>query len=244
MKVRGVMHAHSRQAQNEALSLSELKKSLFAHGISFCCVTEAAQGLNETTAAAFVAECRQLSDQAFVFIPGFEVIYKDVSLLLVGTSVFLGKRVDEAVLRSWREVTPLIFLARSTVAPVALDNTLLSLIDGVDVWNQRLDGAGAPLTKTLHVFNQLRGFKPELRAVGCVAHTESKNKFAPELVLEVDTPDVAEIIRQLDLGFYVLQSGRVLLASDGTLIAGGGFLTKLTGVGDRLLIFIRRLLKV
>jgi len=244
MKVRGVIHARARHSGNGFLSLAELKKSLFAHGLSFCCVTEESVAMTHETAAAFVDECHQLSDQAFVFIPGFEVPYDDVSLLLIGTSVFMNQTVDELVLRAWREVTPLIFLGRGTAVTEATLNPLLTLIDGVEVWNRSLDSGGSPHFKTLKMFSSLRKIKPELRAVAGLGLYEFGGHTQPEIELTVDAPDTAQIIRQLGLGFYTMTSGRTTIAADGSFISGGGFITKLSGLVGRIGLHMRKYARI
>ncbi len=243
MKVRGVVHVHSNYSHDGVLPLSELKKQLFSHGVSFCCITEDAKEMTPTTAAAFVDECHQLSDQAFVFIPGFEVLYQGAQLLLIGTSVFRGAQIDESELLSWREVTPLMFLARGAAVGKDIDDALLALLDGIEVWNQNCDGSWAPDFESLATLRQLQVHKPELRAIGGLGLYAPVRTFLPELELEIDTLEASEVVRQIGLGFYAIVSGKTALGSNGTFVTGGGPATCLKSHASRFVLRTQRLMK-
>ena len=227
MQVHGVIHAHSTYSYDGKLSLPDLKELLFKHGISFCCVTEHTDELTPEQAQAFVEECHKLSDQAFVFVPGFEVPYRDTHVLHIGTSVFLAQIADEATLRKWREVTPWVVLAHPVRNQFVIDDVLNSVIDGVEVWNQQYEGKWAPRLRSLRFYAELKKNKPELKATGGLDLHRTEHFGTPQIELELDTLTVPEIVRQLTLGFYTIKGPSVVMDAHGTFSVGGGLGTKL-----------------
>lgn len=230
MKLTGAIHAHSTHSYDGKLPLGELKKLLFKHGLSFCCVTEHTDELTPEGAAAFVAECEKYTDQAFAFIPGFEVPYKDAHVLFIGTTKFWGQTADSASLWDWRSSTPWVVLAHPVRNRFVVDDPLLEVIDGIEVWNEQYEGKAAPRFRSLRLLQTLQQTRPELLATGGLDLHREEHFGAPLIELETYTVDGEEILNQLRHGFYDIKSKRVVLDSHGAFKKGGGFLTKLKSV--------------
>jgi len=166
MKVTGVIHMHSTHSYDGKLSLLELKTFLVERGVQFACMTEHTDYLDASAAAAFVAECRALSDDTFVFIPGFEVPYKNAHVLHIGAEQFIGAFADADSLQRWRSITPLVILAHPVRNAFTIDDELRTVIDGVEVWNQQYEGKAVPRLKSVALLESLRVTRPELVATG------------------------------------------------------------------------------
>src|SRR5690606_25128361 len=109
MEIKGAVHVHSTYSRGGKESLESLRAFLLKQGVTFCCVTEHAEGLTTKQAQLFVQECKVLSGSQFVFIPGFEVAYlpaharRSAHVLLIGTEVFFEQEVDAALLATWSQ---------------------------------------------------------------------------------------------------------------------------------------------
>ena len=67
--IKGVLHVHSTYSDGE-FSLAELKQLFLSEGCRFICMSDHANAMDEAKLAAYVAECRELSDSAMQLIPG------------------------------------------------------------------------------------------------------------------------------------------------------------------------------
>lgn len=201
MEVKGVVHMHSTHSYDGKLSLSELREKLLARGISFACMTEHTDTLTSGAARSFISECRQLSDDEFVFIPGFEVPYKNTHVLHIGASKFVCQFADAEDLVSWRLVSPLVVLAHPVRNEFVIDETLEDLIDGVEVWNQQYEGKRVPRPRSISLLESLRK-KHELLAFGGLDLHRSEHLGSPVISLEVPYVDEDTILEQLQAGEF------------------------------------------
>ena len=76
MKIKGALHIHSDYSYDAKMTLVELKDLFVNNGLSFALMTEHTDEMCKERAERFINECRHLSDDTFVFVPGFEVPYK------------------------------------------------------------------------------------------------------------------------------------------------------------------------
>lgn len=198
---KGVLHMHSTHSYDGKMSLRELKDFLLARGISFACMTEHTDQMQKEDADAFVRECRALSDDTFVFVPGFEVPYKNAHVLHIGTTVFVTNFANTAQLKLLRKQTPLVILAHPVRNKFIVDETLLSCIDGVEVWNQQYEGKAYPRTKSLTLLTKLRKEKKLIATGGLDLHR--KEHFGtPMTHLEMSELSEETIVAALKNGAY------------------------------------------
>lgn len=202
MIFKGIIHAHSTYSYDGTLTLPELKTACQKRGLSFVCLTEHTDQLTPDAAAAFVAECRERSDAAFVFVPGFEVPYKDAHVLHLGTTAFLGSVAHTvSELEAWRAVAPLVVLAHPVRNQFRIDETLERCLDGVEVWNQQYEGKSVPRPKSFALLASLRADKPQLAFGGVDLH-RADHFGAPYTYLELEALSEAAIMTALTTGAY------------------------------------------
>lgn len=212
---------HSTHSYDGSVPLVELKKLLKAQGISFCCMTEHTDTLDEDTARAAVAECRALSDETFLFVPGFEVPYKHTHVLMIGATEFVSQKADITKLRKWAENARFIILAHPQRNRFEVDNDLLSIIDGLEIWNQQYDGKKVPRLRSLDLLTHLRLKKSELLATGGVDLHRKEHIGMPTISLEVS--DLSET----SIG-AVLKEGQYTFGGDHRVPSRGVWQTGLT----------------
>lgn len=201
MNYSGALHLHSTHSYDGKLSLSELKQLFQKNGLSFACMTEHSDTLTAQTAATFVAECRALSDESFVFVPGFEVPYKNAHVLHIGATTFVTAMADGTTLREWRGVTPLVVLAHPVRNKFEVDQTLAECLDGVEVWNQHYDGKRAPRPHSFTLLDSLRKKKPLIATGGIDLH-RAEHFGSPLLQLECTELSETSVIAALEAGQF------------------------------------------
>jgi len=201
MKVTGVIHMHSTHSYDGKLSLSELKAFLIDKGVQFACMTEHTDYLDRAAADKFVTECRDLSDDRFIFVPGFEVPYGRAHVLHIGATEFVCTFANAAQLKLWRKVSPLVVLAHPVRNQYKVDETLKGVIDGIEVWNQQYDGKQRPRVKSVKLLKKLRTDKP-LMATGGIDFHRSEHFGNPFITVELESLTEAGIVRTFTAGEF------------------------------------------
>ncbi len=204
---RGILHCHSTYSYDAKLSLTELKALCQKNNVRFVCMTEHVDEMTEEEAKQFIEECRTLSDETFLFIPGFEVPYRNAHILMIGLREFFGNYApDIEVLKKWTERASFVVLAHPVRNHFSVDDGLLSEIDALEVWNQQYEGKRVPRTRSLTLIDELRAKKPQLLAVGGVDFHRSEHFGTPFLTLTVVTLTETNIIEKLKTGAFTVSS--------------------------------------
>lgn len=198
----GIIHAHSTYSYDGQLSLEDLKYFLIERGISFACMSEHTDEMDLPASQEFVAECRRLSDDSFVFVPGFEVPYKDAHILMLGCEMFVSSFADAHELRAWSFNCSLTLLAHPVRNKFRVDGDLLSVLDGVEIWNQQYEGKRVPRTESVSLLASLRQDKPGLLATGGIDFHREEHFGAPQTTMELEALTEENIIAALKAGEY------------------------------------------
>jgi predicted metal-dependent phosphoesterase TrpH len=215
MEIKGIVHIHSTYSYDGKESLASLKEFLQKEGITFCCLTEHTDFLTVEQAQMFVQECRALSGSQFVFIPGFEVPYKDAHILLIGTEAFLGQKADAQMLRQWSERAQLTILAHPVRNRFAVDETMGEVIDGIEIWNQQYDGKKVPRPRAAQLLRALQQKQHGLFATGGIDFHRREHFGAPLFKLEVERITADAILAALKNGTYVFGTDKIAVAPSG-----------------------------
>lgn len=215
MEIKGIVHAHSAYSYDGKESLASLKTFLMQRGMTFCCVTEHTDFLSTEQAQRFIQECRSLSGSQFVFIPGFEVPYRDAHILLIGTEMFMGQTADARTLASWSERAAITVLAHPVRNKFLVDEAMLASIDAIEIWNQHYDGKRVPRPHACELLRTLQEKKPELMATGGLDFHRTEHYGAPVYSLEVSHITADAIIAVLKNGEYVFGTKKIAVSSTG-----------------------------
>jgi hypothetical protein len=196
-------------------------------------MTEHTDELTKERAEGFVRECIDLSDESFLFIPGFEVPYKvnaegregalgykvnaegregalghkHAHVLMIGQRVFYKNYAPTIVeLREWTKTTPFVVLAHPVRNDFLVDDGLLAEIDALEIWNQQYEGKRVPRIRSLKLFEMLRRKKPTLVATGGLDFHRREHFGTPLVQLAVAQLTEMEIIEQLCTGAFTIVS--------------------------------------
>lgn len=217
MKINGLIHVHSTYSYDGKESLVNLKQFLITRGINFCCLTEHTDFLTKEAAIAMVAEAKALSDESFIFIPGFEVPYKEAHILMIGCEEFFGQKADGELLKAWSKRSSLTVLAHPVRNKFVVDETMLEAIQGIEVWNQQYEGKIVPRPKSLKLLQTLKYKKLELLATGGTDFHRQEHFGAPLYELEIDRLSAEEILNKLSTGKYIFGGENTKVNSEGLL---------------------------
>ena len=196
------MHMHSTFSYDGKVSLEDLREQLIQVGVSFACMSEHTDELKSEQAAAFVAKCRELSGGGFIFVPGFEVPYREAHILMFGATDFLGQFADETELQAWRVITPLVILAHPIRNKFIVDKIMNDVIDGVEIWNQQYDGKRVPRTEAYALLERLRKDNPNLIATGGLDYHRREHLTYPRVSIELEALSESAIIAALKQGSF------------------------------------------
>ncbi len=212
MEVNGIIHCHSTYSYDAKLSLTELRELFLKNGVRFVCMTEHVDELTSEQAATFVSECALNSDEQFLFIPGFEVPYKNAHILMIGLREWFGNYAPSLeVLKQWSDRSPFVVLAHPVRNRFLVEDGLLEQIDGLEVWNQQYEGKRVPRVRSLKLYDVLKKKKPTLVATGGIDFHRREHFSAPLVHLEVETVSEAAILNKLKTGAFTITSERALV---------------------------------
>ncbi len=212
MEITGIMHAHSSYSYDAKMSLSEIKALCQKNGIQFVCMTEHTDALTPEHAEKFVRECDSLSDDSFLFIPGFEVPFKDTHVLMIGARTFVSQYASTIeTLQKWTRGASFVVFAHPVRNQFTVSDALLSEINALEVWNQQYEGKRVPRTRSLRLFDTLRFQKPALVATGGVDFHRASHFGAPFITLNATELSEIDIVEKLRIGAFRVHSDEASL---------------------------------
>ncbi len=212
-QINGYLHLHSSHSYDGKLSLVEIKEKCLALGMSFAAMAEHTDGLTADDIQSVVSECRALSDSKFVFIPGFELPYKNCHVLLLGaTDVGLDLPPVEAI-KLAKQQGVFVVLAHPHRNQYQIDNELLESLDGIEVWNQQYDGKRYPRIQALEIFEKNSTQKTSLLATAGLDLHRVSHLGNPHIKLEAADLSEKLILDQLKTGNYSMMSKAISLSS-------------------------------
>lgn len=220
MQAKGIVHAHSNHSYDGKLTLAELRARLIEQGLQFACMTEHSDNYTPEQVVAAVQDCRAHSDEAFLFISGFEVPFEWTHTLVIGAETLDVASPALETIRKAKDQGAWIVLAHPHRNNFQAKDTHAAMFDAVEVWNSHYDGKRAPRMNALAFFRHLKASNNKLLAcAGLDFHRES-HFGGPHLTLEVDALSEQAVVEKLRLGQYRMEHGSLSLPSDGSLTSG------------------------
>lgn len=204
MEITGALHIHSTHSYDGKVPLARLRELALARGLRFLCMTEHTDTLTSETATAFVHECAALSDEQFVFIPGFEVPYKDAHVLHIGAANFVSPVADAAQLSQWRHAASLVILAHPVRNKFTVDEPLAAVLDGVEIWNGQYDGVTVWRPRAARLLETLREANPSLIAMAGLDLHREEHFGQPTVTLTVQEFSTSAILEALKSGAFTI----------------------------------------
>jgi len=188
-------------------------------------------------AQLFVQECKMQSGSQFVFIPGFEVPYKNAHILLIGTESFISQKADAETLKAWSLRSELTILAHPVRNSFLLDSTMEEVLDGIEIWNQQYEGKRVPRPRSVRLFEDLRKKNQALMATAGLDFHRKEHFGAPCYSIETDMLTKEAILSALTEGRYTFGTKRVEVAPSGLWKGKGSISHILQSALSVLLIF-------
>jgi hypothetical protein len=219
MNITAALHLHSTYSYDAKLSLVELKAVLQARGVKCALMTEHTDEMTFDKSRLFIEECAALSDDTFLFVPGFEISYRDTHILAPGCTTFIAQHATEIELYEWRTHAPLMILAHPHRNGYH-DRAPAGVIDGIEIWNAQYDGKVVPRTGARRLFDRFAAHTPEFFAFAGWDFHRAAHAGGPTIALDVSTLTTDAVLAALRTGAYTLRSSVVEVSSRGVLMSG------------------------
>jgi len=214
MQIKGLCHLHSKYSHDGEIPLSELKESLKKQGFHFLLMTEHIRDFSSERIGEILKECRSLSDEQFIIVPGLELEGRGEHFLAIGISESAREHNNLTGLRS--SGTIIVWAHPYKIKP---ENVPEFPIDGLEIWNSCYDGKFVPRWRALKLLNKLRQ-KNNVLAYGGIDFHRFSHLGGPFLVVGVEKLSEREILENLKRGKFFIQRGAIAVNSDGTMRPG------------------------
>jgi len=166
MPRRGIIHVHSTFSYDGQNTLGELAAMGKSRGYSFIGMTEHSDTFDHPKMAAFVQECRSLSDASFVLIPGIEFSCGPLHLLGLGLDRFTESTDPVLVTRFIQEQGGLAAVAHPSRYRYQVPEALVAELDGIEVWNASYDSRFVPDRRVIELWRTLLRTNGKLMGFG------------------------------------------------------------------------------
>ena len=185
MRVRGLVHVHSRYSYDGVHSLEELAAFGRSRGYGFFGMSEHSDTLSEAQMAGYVAECARVSGPDLLVIPGIEFSCTN-GLHMVGLGVEHHTTETDPlrVARFIRDHGGVAIVAHPSRYDYRLPDGIASVVDGVEIWNSGYDGRFAPNARSMACLRALRRENPSLLGFGGQDLHRVPERWAVELRIE------------------------------------------------------------
>jgi len=223
MQIKGAIHLHSKYSYDGQLSLLQIKELFIKEGLQFACMAEHTDDLTIEAIKELIKDCKQHSDEKFVFIPGFEIPYKGAHILMIGAREFLleeSEEINGLSLQMWRENTSLVILAHPSRNNFVIDDDVKNILDGIEVWNSYYDGKNAPRARSLLLLQELQKEKPQIRAFAGWDMHRKEHIGGPAIFINIKLLSVDAILHKLISGAYTLGKQDIIISSCGIIEKG------------------------
>lgn len=207
--IKGAIHIHSLYSYDGEKSLNEIERIFRDRGVNFIFCTEHAETLEDPELASFLLECKSLSKDDFIIIPGLEFQCEDVEILGLNITRKLHFAGLEDLSEQIQANGGLAILAHPYKYNFKLSRASLEKLNGIEVWNCRYEGGSAPRISNINLLRTLN--KEHIFAyAGLDFHNDQQNVKLYHY-LAVEKLDLGEIVKTLKAGGFYIKSKRLKL---------------------------------
>lgn len=201
----GIIHVHSRYSYDGQHTLEEIRLFAKNRGYSFVGMAEHSDTLDEDKMSHFVAECRRLSDPAFLLIPGIEFTCDgNLHLLGLGIEHFSDTKSPISVARFIRGQGGVAIVSHPIRYDYNIPSGLEGEIHGIEIWNAAYDGRFVPNDRSIALWQALRGRNSTLRAFGGQDLHEISGRCHVKITLPCDELKQETILQLLKEGNFLI----------------------------------------
>lgn len=240
MKIPGILHVHSTYSDGK-LDLVDIRALCERAGLRFVCMSEHTDGLSRERAQAFIDKCEEYSGGDFLMIPGFEVPYHGMHILVFGVHEYSFNENDcaESLEKCVRKGA-IAVIAHPQRNGFRTDRRMRELCIGAEVWNSQYDGKRFPRWTALRWFKAIARIMPEFRALAGLDLHRRSHFGGPRVV--VNAPTIAEsvVLDAIRNGEYLIESRFAVLNARGALLRPCLFAAYIGSMMDVVLVQLAR----
>lgn len=216
----GILHVHSTYSDGE-LSLAELRDALRRDGYRFVCMADHAEAFDTGKVERYLAECAQLSDSEFFFVPGLEFeCERRLHIVGYGCTRLASSTNPEDVIAHIGSTGGLAVIAHPPDAHFSWLESLAVRPYGLEVWNSKYDGRYGPRPSTFGLLRNWRtGANPVQAFYGVDLHWRKQFRGLGCRVFEASA-DRAGVLGALAAGRYAGIHEALLLPPSGEVDPG------------------------
>jgi predicted metal-dependent phosphoesterase TrpH len=164
---RGIIHVHSVYSYDGKNTLEELAALGRRRRYDFIGVTEHSDTFDRAKMAAFVAECRRLSDRSLILMPGIEFSCAGrLHLLALGIEQWSDAKDPVELTKFIQDQGGLAVVSHPSRYAYQIPSRLVEVIDGVEVWNASYDSRFVPDRKVVELWRTLKRDNEALTGFG------------------------------------------------------------------------------
>jgi len=215
IKLRGVIHIHSRISYDGQETIARLAEFFRSRGYDFMCITEHSDGLKQEDMQRIIEECAQATREDFIAVPGVEFsCRRRLHLLGIGVTEPVDSHDPVPVTQHIRSQGGVAILAHPCAYGAETPDELAGLLHGIEIWNQPKDGKLGPGAEPLRLWKRWRALNPALRAVGAIDfhRLDSPSSLGMEISVSERTPKA--VIQALKNGPVRLKGPWVALSGE------------------------------
>jgi len=167
MRKVGIIHVHSTFSHDGENTLEEIAIFTKKLGYNFVGITEHSDTFDSVKMNDLVKECKRLTDDDLIIIPGIEFTC-DINLHLIGLGIERFTNVKDALYLSKfiREQGGIAIVAHPRRYHYKIPKGLATEIDGIEVWNVPYDGRFVPNVHSIKLWKSLKYTNKFLVAFG------------------------------------------------------------------------------
>jgi hypothetical protein len=208
----GLMHVHSRYSVDGILPLEEIRELCKRKKTDFIILAEHADGKHFTAErmGEMLRECKGLSSEEFLFIPGLEYDCEGMHILAIGVEEYFVENKLENLIDRIKERGGLAVLAHVVYYDSIPYERLVNL-DGVEAWNARYDGRFSPSIKSLKI---LKRFRMLVGGINAFAGSDLHEKYSFGSVsstIHLEGLNKKDVIDSLRTGMFYSSNGLIRL---------------------------------
>ncbi len=222
MIIKGICHVHSRYSYDGTLDLDELMNIYAKKGFNFMLLTEHAEkGMSETRYDQIKNECKRLSKNKFILIPGLEYIsYQSYHILAIGLNHYkdLNGKDTIYILEEIKKSGGISIVAHPVRCGHRISKEILPFVDGIEIWNTSYDRI-TQVKKNIALFKSSRRYNPNLVGIGGMdLHLyDTKENIVYFYMPSVPHLSKDEIISSLKKGKFEVRSDIYSISSTGNI---------------------------
>ncbi|MGA3008769.1 MAG: hypothetical protein ABSD72_00780 [Terracidiphilus sp.] len=199
----GITHAHSTYSFDGSLALPDLQRFLTDSGIDFCLMSEHVESLDYQTIQRMLTDYAALPTTGCLMIPGIEI--DDLHILIYGVTAIRPYVGVEDLAAQMFHNGALIFVSHPVKVKRTVPAVILPWLTGVEIWNTRYDGRGAPRPWNLKLWAELQRERGPLQPLVGVDFHKTSDLSPVRVELDCDK-DPGAILKSIAAGTHSLSS--------------------------------------